>query len=494
MKVYKKKSTFSIINQLNETNSELAKKLIENLILDKERVFIFEDNKEYSGIHLLEKINKKSKKLFSNKNKIVILNSKNTTDWVITYIAAKLVNKVIFIVSDKIQKKLINKINENFSISGVFKNNKLYINEKKRNLNKNHIFNDKKAYDCIFTSGTSGKPKAVCIEEDSYIYVAKLLIKKSKQTKDDIELLSMPFSHSFGIARLRASILNNQSFFVSDGLKNFPKIYKMFFKININGLSLVPAAIEIVKFMLRNEVKKFAAKIKYFEIGSSSLSDTNRKWLKDNFLTTNIFHHYGMTEASRSFFINRGNKDKVSISNNNVGNPAEGIAFKLRNMKNYKNKNIGEILIKGPHLAAGYFLINKKIEFVKISKWYKSGDIGSINNKELILLGRVNSMINVGGHKVYSEEIEEIVNKLDPIKDSICSSILDKVYGEVPGLIIEKKRNLQISDNEVIIKINKIFRSYPSYKRPKKIICTSKLPLTSNGKKIRNKNVIQKFF
>ena len=403
-------------------------------------------------------------------------------------------NKIVFVINDNINYEFLKNLNKEFSIIGIFQNDKLKINNEFKNLKNNYIFKDELIYDCIFTSGSSGYPKAVCIKENSYIFTSRLLINKSKQTKNDLELLSMPFSHSFGLARLRASIFNNQSFFISDGLKNFPKIYKKVFNIKINGLSLVPSAIEIVKFLLKKSARKFGSNFKYFEIGSDSLSDSNRKWLKDNFLNTNIFHHYGTTEASRSFFINRGKKDNLSNPSNNVGKKGKGIEYKIKNIKKIKNQSIGEIYIKGPHLAEGYFEINKNVKFTSIKKWFPTKDVGFVNNNNLILLGRLNSMINVGGQKVYPEEIEKNVNKINFIKDSICSSFPDKILKEVPGLIVQKNKITRISDEKLRIKINEIFKDYPTYKKPKKIIFINMLPKTKNGKKIRDKKTLEKFF
>ena len=485
---------FSLNEQIKKTNSKLAKKFIKNLLDNKKKIFIYENNVKYSGEHLIKKIIYLSKRLFLNKKKIVILNSRNSSSWVILYITAKLMNKIVFIIHDNLKDELLKKISENFSIAGVFQNYKLKINNKNNNLSNDHIFNKKIIYDCVFTSGSSGYPKAVCINEKSYIFTSKLLIKKSRQTKNDLELLSMPFSHSFGLARLRVLLMNNQPFYISDGLKDFPKIYKKIFKYKINGLSLVPSAIEIIKFLLKKNAKLFGSQIKYFEIGSDLLSDDNRKWLKNNFISTNIFHHYGTTEASRSFFVNRGKKDNFSNPTNNVGQKADGIELKIKSIKKTKKQKIGEIFIKGPHLAKGYFEIDKDINFFPIGKWFSTKDIGFINNKELILLGRLNSMINVGGQKIYPEEIEKNVNKLDDIKDSICSSFPDKIFKELPGLIIQKNINSKISNKSLLNKIKDIFNDLPSYKRPKKIVFIKKLPRTKNEKKIRSKKILEKFF
>ena len=64
----------------------------------------------------------------------------------------------------------------------------------------------------------------------------------------------------------------------------------------------------------------------------------------------------------------------------------------------------------------------------------------------------------------------------------------------MPGLIVQKNKITRISDEKLRIKINEIFKDYPTYKKPKKIIFINMLPKTKNGKKIRDKKTLEKFF
>ena len=367
---------------VNESKSFLVKDYLTHINLYKNKIFIHDAGISYSGLMIKKKIQYYILQIKNGKKDIIIIKSKNSANWVFIYLAVKVLNKSAFIISDTEDNNTTELIQRNFSIHSRFEKNKLLIikNTKKESVNKaySRIVKKNNILDCIFTTGTTGKPKGIFISEKAYLHTASLLIKKSQQKINDIELLSMPFSHSFGLARLRASILNKQSFVISDGLKNFPKIYKDLFSLKINGLSLVPSAIEIIKAMLRKNSIKFGEKIKYFEIGSSSINLGTRKWLNENFNKAIIFHHYGTTEASRSFFIDRGIGDKLNIKDNFVGDPTNKVEFKLNKKKNYSN----EILIKGPHLADSYFYLNKNIQIKKIDKWFRTGDLGAIKNNK----------------------------------------------------------------------------------------------------------------
>ena len=316
------------------------------------------------------------------------------------------------------------------------------------------------------------------ISEKAYLHVAKFLIKKFKHTNKDLELLSMPFSHSFGLTRLRCNIIAGSSILVTNGLGDFPSIYNFSKTKKITGLSLVPSGVELIKYMLKNNTINFIENLSYFEIGSSFLNDDSRIWLKKNFNKTLIYHHYGMTEASRSFMIGRGYLDNIKQTNNFIGSPIKDCKTKLNKIN--KN-NIGELLIKGKNLFDGY-INNEDNKNKFINGWYKTGDLCKKQGRKFKIIGRVDNQINIGGNKVHAEIIEEKIEKLPNILRSLCFSTKNVFFGNSISLIIEKKK--KSSTNTIRKNILKNFEKEPSFLIPKKILF-KKIKLTNNGKKIR---------
>jgi acyl-CoA synthetase (AMP-forming)/AMP-acid ligase II len=448
--------------------------LINNIKKNPQKKIIYNLQENLSGSECLKKVKKIIEYLKKNKIKIIGIRSDNSIDWIFWYIASKKICKKVFIFNRNISS---------FSIKKVVKENKINLIKTNKGITKFNQFKQKKIdehQDILFTSGTTDDPKGVIIKEKSYLYVAKLLIKKFKQKKSDLELLSMPFDHSFGLVRLRCNIITGSSMLVTDGLKNFPEIYKFSLINKITGISLVPAGVELLKFFLKENKNKFIEQIKYFEIGSSFLNIKTRKWLKKNFKKTTIYHHYGSTEASRSFFTKRGCGDNLSLKQNFIGTNIEGTKIKI--LKENK-KNYGELLIKGKNLFSGY--LNHKIKKDKFyENWFKTGDLVKEINYKIILVGRIDNQINIGGNKIYPEIIEKNLEKIPHISNSICVSEIDEFYGTRLSLVIEKSKSSHTS-KKIIKRIYNIFSGKPSYLQPKSIIF-KKVKTTINGKKNRN--------
>ena len=423
--------------------SSLYKIFLKNIKKKPDTIFIYDLKKNFNGAACLKKINFLRKFIRKNKINTIGLKYKNSSDWVFWYLAADSLDKKIIVIKNSTTNKDLNKIK--------------------------NIRND-----ILFTSGTLNLPKGVIISEKAYLHVAKILIQKLKQRNYHIELLSMPFDHSFGIVRLRCCILAGTKMLITDGLKRFPEIFKFSQENKLSGLSLVPSGLALIKLLLKNKVNLFNKNLKYFEIGSSNINNEQRLWLKKNFPKTEIIHHYGMTEASRSFLISRGTKDNLKKNTNKIGKIIPECKYKI-------DKTNNELLLKGKNLCDGYFdQKNNKDKF--IDGWFRTGDIVKKKKNQLYLVGRVDNQFNIGGNKVQAEMIENIVESIDHVKKCICFVRPDEIYGNSIALKIEKKST--VNKKNILKKLEKKMRKLSDYYNPKKIIF-EKILLTKNGKKIR---------
>ena len=459
---------------------------INNFKKNKNKIFFRDLDKSINGKDCLKFIDKIIFFFKKNKIKNIAIASKNSIYWPLWYIAADYLCKNTYILNPEINKKILKKIVKQNNIEYIVRKteeiigypnvvNSSFLNGFKR------IVPDTRS-DILFTSGTTNIPKGVVINELAFNHVAKLLIKKFKQSKNDNELLSMPFYHSFGLTRLRCVLLANSSAIILDGLKQFPSAYKISKDIRITGLSLVPSGIELVKNLLKKKISEFVKNIRYFEIGSSALNNELRVWLKNNFKKTVILHHYGTTEASRSFIRERGVKDDFNSPDNWIGEPIEGSKYKINSSSIDKEKIVGELFLKGKNLFSCY--LEKSLNKKKIIKdYFKTGDICSIENNKVLLIGRNDNQFNIGGYTVQAELIEKIIEEIDQVKSCLCFRSNDKVLGDQINCIVELIKNSKI---EIFNrKMNDSFINTPQYYRPKKVYF-QKVRLTSNGKKIRN--------
>lgn len=465
---------------------ELHKRALKNFKGNPEKTFFYSLTDSYNGKLCQKKILEYVNILENIKVKSVAINLKNSIDWVLWYIASDYVCKHVYLISSDFSNSLTNKIIQKYNIDLLIRleNGKISLHQPKDSPFSCYL-NSTDRSDIIFTSGTTGIPKGAVISEKSFLHVSNELIKKTEQNENDLELLSMPLDRSFGLARLRTCLLSGSSCLITDGLKDFPSIYRFSKEIKITGISLVPSALQIIILQLRKKSRVFTENIKYFELGSSSLIEEQEEWIKNNFENTIILHHYGMTESSRAFL--KRLDIKKNLPKRFVGKPLNGVKFKI-NMKGHDNNEEGELLLKGKNLFSGYLE-----DFDNKSKlkdgWFRTGDICLQKNDKVYLIGRSDNQINIGGVKIQAEKIEEILESMECVEESICFQIPDKILGNSVAAILK----LSSKTEDIKKYIEEVFKNFPQYYRPTKIQIVDSIPKTFNGKKLRDQNLLVNF-
>ena len=92
----------------------------------------------------------------------------------------------------------------------------------------------------IFTSGSTGVPKGVPLTYKNEAAAALNINAYIGNTSDDIELLALPVSHSFGLGRVRCCLSNGQTLHLLGSFVNVKRIYRTIEEENITGFTMVP--------------------------------------------------------------------------------------------------------------------------------------------------------------------------------------------------------------------------------------------------------------
>ena len=148
-------------------------------------------------------------------------------------------------------------------------------------------------------------------------------------------------------------------------------------------------------------------------------------------------------------------------------------------LKEYEN---GEIALRGPSIAKGYWNMEKetKKSFIE-DGWFLTGDIGYIDkDNRLFITDRKKDMIVMSGWKIYPTEVEETLIKYKEVEDIAIFSIPDIHKGELPvAAVIWKEKE----DKEGLIEYAK--ENIAEYKIPRKIYTRETLPRINNWKLLR---------
>lgn len=333
--------------------------------------------------------------------------------------------------------------------------------------------------DILFTTGTTGIPKGVALSFFNESVAAINIDQFIGNTSDDIELLALPISHSFGLGRLRCMLSIGATVVILGSFASMKKFFGAIEKYNVSGFGMVPASWAYISKMSGEKIGSFANQLRYIEIGSAPLPFIEKERLMQLLPKTKICMHYGLTEASRSSFISF-HDEREHLDSAGKASPNCELAIFSETGERLPAGEDGEVCVRGGHVCSGYWNAsdeNYRNDF--FNGFFRTGDWGSIDeNGYLHLKSRTKEMINVGGKKVSPMEVEEALESIPGINEAACIGIPDTVMGEVVKAYIVG--SLSSEDDQNIL--NHLAKSLENYKIPAQIDHVASLPRTDSGK------------
>jgi long-chain acyl-CoA synthetase len=293
--------------------------------------------------------------------------------------------------------------------------------------------------DIMLTSGTTGNPKGVILSHGNILAAARNINQFIGNTAEDREALALPLSHSFGIGRMRCQILAGGSLIFTKSFQ-FPKeMFETMRRWKVTGFSFVPAGWTVLTRLTGEKLMEFADTLKYIEIGSAPMPKPEKERLMRLFPHTRICMHYGLTEASRSAFMEFHDfKDRLD----SIGKPTPNVEIRIVDEGGCELEpgRVGRIEIRGDHVMKGYW--NAEVSQRLRGGWLRSGDLGCRDQDGYIYVsGREDDAINVGGRKVYPMEIEQVLLRHEQIRDVVCVGTPNPITGEAVLAFLVAKSN-----------------------------------------------------
>jgi len=296
--------------------------------------------------------------------------------------------------------------------------------------NKNEIL--------VNTSGSTGKPKTIKISRQQLINSSKATLKHFKLKENTTFLSCLPVKYIGGKMMIIRGIIGKVNFILcKPSVSPIKKLHK-----EIDFMATTPLQLDS---LLKNIT--IFSKIRLAIVGGGKVSERLIEQLQD--IPYDCFETYGMTETVSHIAVR-------NLKKNNENNP-----FKcLENNSVTTNSN-------------DQLVINSK--YLKISS-LTTNDIAKVTgNKYFTINGRVDNIINSGGFKVSSENIEELLYENFQNKSFFIDKIKCDKLGEKIILIADEKIKLQ----ELVISIRKI---KDKKKRPKEIYFTNRFFYNENQK------------
>lgn len=375
----------------------------------------------------------------------------------------------------------------------------------------------------LFTSGTTSKSKAVMLSQKNIASNVYAMQRVEDIKSTDSNLAFLPMHHIFGSTCLIVMLACGVRTSFPDGLRYVAQnlkeyevslfvgvpllveaIYnKVVKEIDKQGKTkLIKNAIRVSNFLLKLHIDirrklfkpiidQLGGKMRFVISGGAPLDPKIQKGFID--LGIDMVQGYGLTETSPVIAAENMYKSRTG----SIGVPMENVTVELVNKD---DNGIGELRAKGPNVMLGYYENDEETNKVLKDGWFYTGDLGYIDKDGFIFItGRQKNMIVLkNGKKIFPEEIETLVNRIDLVEECMVFGMPDEVDKNDVKLsvkvvynkdeVIQKYGDISFDEIRDIIwdRIkNEVNTTVPRYKHIMNMILTDKELIKTTTKKVK---------
>jgi len=269
----------------------------------------------------------------------------------------------------------------------------------------------------LYTTGTTGAPKGVTLEHRALDAAVAILDRVMGIGAWAIEATPLPLCHSFGFGRLRAVLAAGGTLVLARGLTAPARLLDAMRTHGANGLSSVPAGLAILLDHYREPFTMALRALRYLEIGSAAMRPSHLRTLVELCPDARIYVHYGLTEASRSAFLELP-ADLDALGSAGRPSPTVEIAVGSPHAP-VTTGCVGAIHVRSPAVMREYWGRPEETQAALVDGWLDTGDLGRLDPAgRLYLAGRASEVVNVGGLKVVPLEVEAVLDELPGVRES----------------------------------------------------------------------------
>lgn len=334
-----------------------------------------------------------------------------------------------------------------------------------------HSLNLKDLFCLIFTSGTTGKPKAVKLSVGNFFHSANASAYRLGVNPQDNWLCTLPLYHVGGLSILLRSCLYGTALTLHQEF-NVEAVKGELESGHITLVSLVPTQLYR---LLKTDFKPHP-NLRLVLLGGAAASEELLKEARARHLP--IATTYGLTEACSQ--VATALPEQAFAKPATVGKPL--LFSKVKVLDDEEQSvgagELGNVWIRGPNVMQGYLGQKESAE----NDWFNTGDLGYFDDEgDLFIVQRRSDLIVTGGENVYAAEVESVLRKHDAVAEVAVLGLPDPEWGQrVAAVIVLQSSGDSGAVQEALEHL--CLEHLASYKRPRAYRFVDVLPLTPSGK------------
>ena len=282
----------------------------------------------------------------------------------------------------------------------------------------------------LYTSGTSGKPKGVSVENHSVVNYCEAFEAEFKTGPGDVMLQYSVCSFDIFVEEVYTTLLNGAALCIPSHAIHNGSLTGLMKFVERHGVTIVDGFPYLLAEM--NKLDHIPKSIKLIISGGDVIRASYITRLKD--LGIRIYNTYGPSETTVcSNYFRVDNAKPLDDGTFPIGKAVKGVQVKIldKDLKEVSKGTVGEICIFGEGVSRGY--INdapEQANFVTLAdgtRMYRSGDLGyELPDGNIAFLHRRDDQVMILGKRVEPEEVENVLNTCPEVERGVVRAFLDE--------------------------------------------------------------------
>ncbi|NMI01117.1 class I adenylate-forming enzyme family protein [Pseudonocardia acidicola] len=340
----------------------------------------------------------------------------------------------------------------------------------------------------MYTSGTTGSPKAVVLSHDSWRSVADRAVEVLGMGGDEVTLHVAPLTHGAGFLLLPTLMLGGHNVLCRS--YDAARTLEIFVEQGVTGLFVVPS---MIRMMLDARPVGWSVppSLRRLYYAGSPIDPETMRDATEAF-EGRLVQSFAQMESPMFFTVldqedhRRILADPASPLVRSAGRVLPGVELRIVDDadEDLPTGEPGEILARAPQAMSGYWNRPEDTAAVLAGGWLHTGDIGHLDGDGYLhIVDRKKDMIVTGGSNVYAREVEEVLAELPAVKEAAVIGLPHRVWGEaVTAVLVPAGAD---RDSDAVIEACRA--QLAGYRVPKQVLWVDDLPRNAYGKVLKRR-------
>lgn len=334
----------------------------------------------------------------------------------------------------------------------------------------------------LYTSGTSGRPKGVVVENHSVVNYAEAFENEFHVAPGDVMLQYSVCSFDIFVEEVFTTLLNGATLAIPSEETHEGKLSDLMAFCERHGVTEISGFPYLLADM--NRYRCYPKKLRLLISGGDVARASYISWLKDKDFV--IYNTYGPSETTVcATYFRIDDAEPLEDGTYSVGKAVKGVEVRILDdgLQEVADGEIGEICILGEGVSRGY-LGNppEQVNFITLAdgrRMYRSGDLGyRLPDGGIAFLHRKDKQVMILGKRVEPEEVENVLNESPCVERGVVRAFTDEQgLAYLTAYFVPSHKNCRIS------RIKEFLCSrLADFMVPEFFVKMDEIPLTVRGK------------